>query len=203
MDLYLLYLFIAAITISSPGPGVILTLTNTVRYGFSGALSGILGIVSSMFIIAIISATSLGLLLSTSALAFSIIKYTGAAYLIYLGIKLWRTPQQNIQTYHTQINSHLKRFIEGFSITFFNPKPIFFFISLFPQFIDPTGNYISQFIILAISFSLLAIVIHCLYALGARSAQAWLTSKKGHRTVNKLGGGAFIAFGAGLATSNK
>jgi len=88
MSGYLLFSIIAIATILSPGPGVLLTLTNSLRYGVSGAVGGILGISFGAFIIAGISATSIGVLLATSVIAFSIIKFIGAAYLIYLGIKL-------------------------------------------------------------------------------------------------------------------
>ena len=80
MENYLLFFIIAVATILSPGPGVILTLTNAIRYGFSGAMGGILGIAFGTFIVAGVSATSLGVILATSSIAFSIMKYLGAAY---------------------------------------------------------------------------------------------------------------------------
>ena len=98
MDNYHLYLLIALITVASPGPGVILTLSNAIRYGVRSALSGMLGIASGIFMKSVLSATSLGILLASSALAFTILKYIGAAYLIYLGIKLWKAPAQTLQS---------------------------------------------------------------------------------------------------------
>lgn len=85
MGSYLLFVVIAIATVLSPGPGVMLTLTNAIRFGVSGAFGGILGIAFGTFIVAGISATSLGIVLATSATAFSIMKFIGAAYLIYLG----------------------------------------------------------------------------------------------------------------------
>ncbi|WHI49723.1 LysE family transporter [Microbulbifer sp. MLAF003] len=78
MESYILFFIIAVATILSPGPGVILTLTNAIRYGTSGAIGGILGIAFGTFIVAGVSATSLGVILATSAVAFSIMKYIGA-----------------------------------------------------------------------------------------------------------------------------
>ncbi len=78
----MLFLLIATATVFSPGPGVILTLTNAIRFGVSGAIGGILGIAFGTFIVAGVSATSLGIILATSSVAFSIMKYIGAAYLI-------------------------------------------------------------------------------------------------------------------------
>lgn len=91
MDSYLLFLAIAAATIASPGPGVVLTISNALRYGVRGAVSGIMGIASGMLIIAVLSASSLAVLMLASATAFTIVKFIGAAYLIYLGVKMWRT----------------------------------------------------------------------------------------------------------------
>ncbi len=92
MEQYLLYVLIALVTVASPGPGVILTLSNAIRYGVKPAMLGVLGIALGIFIISVISATSLGVLLATSAFAFTLLKYVGAVYLVYLGIKLWRSP---------------------------------------------------------------------------------------------------------------
>ncbi|MCK5917062.1 MAG: LysE family translocator [Cocleimonas sp.] len=132
MDNYLLYLLISAITVASPGPGVILTLSNIIRYNFIAAMSGILGITAGIFIIALISVTSLGVILATSALAFSIMKIIGAAYLIYLGIKLWRAPVTRMELgTEKQILSLRTHFVEGFTVSLLNPKAIFFLCHCF------------------------------------------------------------------------
>ena len=94
MENYLLFILIAAAVIASPGPGIVLTLKNTLQYDFRGAFPGIAGVALGMLLIAVLSAAGLGLLLTTSALAFTVLKYLGAAYLIYLGIKLWRNSGQ-------------------------------------------------------------------------------------------------------------
>ena len=93
MENYLLFTLIATVTILSPGPGVLLTLTNSIRYGFFGAIGGIVGIAFGTFIVAGLSATSVGVILATSAMAFTVMKFIGAAYLIYLGVKLWQSPK--------------------------------------------------------------------------------------------------------------
>jgi len=192
--------------VASPGPGVILTLSNSIRYGFKSALSGIVGIALGILIIAVISASSLGLLLATSAVAFTVLKYLGAAYLIYLGIKLWLSPAimlqgdigDNIVEYR-----YLLRFKEGFLITLLNPKPIFFFMSLFPQFINHQQSYLLQFSMLTLTFCGLILFVHTLYALGANSMKKWLSTPKGSKTINRVGGSVFVLFGFGLATSQR
>lgn len=219
MDQYLLYLVIVTITVASPGPGVVLTLSNAIRYGTKPALSGVLGISFGIFIIALISASSLGVLLAASSVAFSILKYMGAAYLIYLGTKLWRSPalklEENIGeslgkkieenregSIETQPSYGL-RFKEGFFITLLNPKPVFFFMSLFPQFINHQQSYIAQFTALTLTFCITIIVVHSTYTFAANSIKSWLVSPRGSKWVNRTGGSVFVLFGLGLATTTQ
>jgi threonine/homoserine/homoserine lactone efflux protein len=204
MEAYLLFLVIAIATILSPGPGVLLTLTNSIRYdGIYGAIGGILGIAFGTFIVAGISATSVGIILATSTLAFTIMKYIGALYLIYLGIKLWnsKAPKMNNQSKTTK-NMRIQ-FLEGITIQVTNPKAVFFFLSIFPQFINYSSEFISQFILLVLSYSILVLIIHILYAYLAKKARNWFSSPKGGKIINRAGGGVFMLFGVGLAISNK
>lgn len=203
MKLYLLFLFMATATVLSPGPGVVMTLTNSLRYGVRGTLGGILGIAFGALVVAAISATSLGVLLATSAIAFTVLKFIGAAYLIYLGVRLWRAPPFKFTEQSTHEASFGRRFLEGLSLQLTNPKAIFFFLSVFPQFIDNTQNYSTQFATLVLTYSSLAVVIHCMYAFFARSAKGWLTSERGGRTVNKAAGATFVFFGAALTTASR
>jgi len=203
MENYLIFVLIAIITVLSPGPGVVLTLTNTIRYGVKGAVGGILGIAFGTFIVAGISATSLGLLLVSSSIAFTVMKYIGATYLIYLGIKLWRSQPVKIELNDEPSKSRKLQFVEGLALQLTNPKAIFFFMSVFPQFINFNQGYTTQFLLLVITYSLLVVVIHLLYSFLAKSARFWFASNKGGRIVNRFSGGIFMCFGVGLATASK
>ena len=203
MKLYLLFLLMATATVLSPGPGVVMTLTNSLRYGMRGTFGGILGISFGALIVAGISATGVGVLLAASALAFTILKSIGAAYLIYLGVRLWRAPPFNFKQRATHEASFNKRFIEGLSLQLTNPKAIFFFLSVFPQFIEPQGNYLMQFAMLVLTYSALVVIIHCSYAIFAQRAKSWLTSAKGGGLVNKAAAATFIFFGIVLATAKR
>ena len=152
MKLYLLFLFMATATVFSPGPGVVMTLTNALRYGMRGTFGGILGVAFGALIVAAISATSLGVLLAASALAFTVLKLFGAAYLVYLGVRLWRAPPFKFSEQTAHEASFGRRFLEGLSLQLTNPKTIFFFLAVFPQFIDPTHNYATQFATLVLTF---------------------------------------------------
>ncbi len=203
MENYVLFLVIATITILSPGPGVLLTLTNAIRFDFLGAMGGIFGIAFGTFIVAGISATSVGVILATSSLAFSVMKTVGALYLIYLGIKLWRAPVVKMDTTQVTQKNMKRQFLEGLTIQLTNPKAVFFFMSIFPQFIDFSSNQTSQFLLLVTSYSVLNLIIHFLYAYLAKSARQWLGSEKGGRVVNRAGGVTFMLFGVGLAFARK
>ena len=204
MENYLLFTLIATVTILSPGPGVLLTLTNSIRYGFFGAIGGIVGIAFGTFIVAGLSATSVGVILATSAMAFVVMKYIGAAYLIYLGIKLWQSPVTKLDTSSKTVGNIKIQFLEGLTIQLTNPKAVFFFMSIFPQFVDfSSSQYASQFLILVVTYSSLNLLIHFLYAYLARSVRNWLSTEKGGRMVNRAGGGVFVFFGIGLASTSK
>ncbi|MBU2320015.1 MAG: LysE family translocator, partial [Gammaproteobacteria bacterium] len=101
------------------------------------------------------------------------------------------------------IRSKKRQFIEGLTIQLTNPKAVFFFMSVFPQFIDFTSNYVGQFTLLVVTYSSLVVIIHLLYAYLAKTARGWLSSEKGGRMVNRLGGGTFIGFGVALAAAGK
>ncbi|MBX9409334.1 LysE family translocator [Pseudomonas baetica] len=202
MASYGLFIILATLTVLSPGPGVVLTLSNSLRHGWMGSLPGIVGIALGAFVVAGISASSIGLVLATSATAFTILKYVGALYLLYLGIKMWRTksliPELNVTS-----SRPWRRFVEALSIQLLNPKAGFFFLAVFPPFIKPEGNYYSQFFLLVSSYSLLVVLVHTGYALMANGARGWLSTNKGARIVGKLSGITFFCFGVLMATASK
>lgn len=199
---YGLFLILATLTVLSPGPGVVLTISNALRHGWRGALPGICGIASGAFIVAGICASSLGLLLAASATAFTLLKYIGALYLLYLGIKMWRT-QRFIPELKATSPRSWRRFVEALSIQLLNPKAGFFFLAVFPQFIKPTGDYYSQFFLLVSSYSVLVLLVHSGYALMANGARGWLSSSQGARIVGKLSGITFLCFGVLMASASK
>lgn len=203
LKLYPLFVLMASATVLIPGPGVVMTLTNALRYGMQGAIGGILGIAAGALVVAGISATSLGILLATSALAFTAMKLIGAAYLIYLGIRLWRAPGLHFAAPAVEQASFLRRLVEGISLQLTNPKAIFFFLSVLPQFIETDGSHAGQFFILALTYSALVVVVHCLYGFCAARAKAWLVSGRGQKTINRSGAVTLVLFGMGLAGTSR
>ena len=200
---YLIYIGVAAATVLLPGPAVMLTLNNAMQRGLIKTLAGVLGVALAILLVAIISATSLGIVLATSAFAFNLIKIAGAVYLIYLGVKMFRSKVKTDVQVEEQQSSLFRCFIEGFLVSISNPKAVIFFMSIFPQFINLNEAYVPQFILLAVTFSCLVIVIHTIYAFCATYAKSKLSSQKGGTILNKVSGGVFVGFGVGLAVSSK
>jgi homoserine/homoserine lactone efflux protein len=142
-------------------------------------------------------------LLAASDTAFTVIKYFGAAYLIYMGIKLWRAPAFEFKDAAKEAISNKKLFAECFIFQLSNPKALVFFLSVFPQFIEHDRSYLGQFAVLVLTFCLLLVLVHSIYALFAHKAKSWFTSARGGRWVNRVGGTAFIGFGLLLANAKK
>jgi threonine/homoserine/homoserine lactone efflux protein len=203
MDLYPLFLVVAAATVANPGPGVLLTLTNSLRNGLRDTYGGIAGLATGALVIAALSATGLGVLLATSARAFTVTKLLGAAYLLYLGVRLWRSPVRPLELADPVAVGLPGRFAEGVTLQVTNPHAIVFFLSVFPQFVDTEGSAAGQFALLVASYGMLIVLIHTVYALTARRARAWLGSERGGRAVNRVGAMVFWLFGAGLAMARR
>lgn len=192
----------ALVTVMSPGPGVVMTLTNTLRFGLKEAIGGILGIATGTLIVATLSATGLGILLTTSTAAFMVMKVIGSGYLLYLAFKLWRAPLPNFKVTDTTNKGARRLFLQGFSLQLTNPKAIFFFLSVFPQFIDKQLSNQMQFPLLILTYCALVVLIHCMYGCCANRAKLWLTSNKGGKILNRTGACIFAVFGFTLGVSS-
>lgn len=203
MENFWLYLLIAAATIASPGPGVVMTLTNTLKYGLRHSLPGIFAVALGMFLIAALVGSGLGIIFNTAGVAYQILKIIGAAYLLYLGIKLIRNRHAHVDFSATATNAHGKKmFMHGLLITLTNPKAIVFFIALFPQFIDSQQAYLPQFFLLSLTFCVLIVLIHLLYGVCAYTIRQ-NTQRNYFGAINCAGGLAFITFALGLLFSGQ
>ena len=199
---YMIYVTIAVTVTAIPGPAVVLTIKNSMRYGYKIAILNILGNFMAMVILATLSAVGLGAVILASSSFFCALKVLGCIYLVYLGIKVWRTPHldKNIQSQHgkKQIRNLLSVFKEGFGVGISNPKAIAFFTALFPQFIDPARSFVPQFLILILTIEGISFFVLSSYALLSAVASPYLSQKKPMAFFNKLTGAAFVGFGLAL-----
>ena len=206
LDQWLLYLIMVLAATGTPGPAVLFIMTNATRYGWQKAIFIALGNIIGLFSLGIIAVTGLGALLETSELAFSVVKYIGAVYLIYLGIKMIRSKGLQIgeETVHTspkQVSSR-KLFLQAYFVAVSNPKAIVFLTALFPQFIDTESALLPQFSLLIATLMGFSFFFLMGYALLAHRARAWLSHSERIKVLNRASGGIFIGFGVLLATSS-
>lgn len=203
MNDYWMYLLISSLTIASPGPGVVCTLSNALRFGFTGALSGILGLAIGSLLIATVAATGLGVLLVSSALLFNIVKLAGAVYLVYIGARMLLGSANKALELDLAKRGSGSVFVEAMLIQLLNPKAILFFLSVFPQFIDYTTNTLPRFSLLIVSYGLTIVLIHSFYTLLANSVRRFLITQSGERLARRIAGSSYILFGAGLASTSR
>ncbi len=199
---YLIYITLAITITAIPGPAVALTIKNSLSSGYKASIANIFGNFTAMIILATLSALGLGAIILASATLFTLVKIFGCIYLVYLGVKVWRTPHRKEDLGHQLKNNSTRSFTsvfkEGFFVGISNPKAIAFFTALFPQFIDPSRAYIPQFIILIMTIEAISFFILTCYALLSSMAAPFLSKEKSMIYFNKLTGGAFIGFGVAL-----
>jgi len=196
---YSLYFSISLLASISIGPSVILAASNGINFGRKKALAGVLGHVSAVMILALISASGLGLILMASDFAFTVIKYAGAGYLVYIGIAIWRSKGKwSFADKNTQAPAKRALFKQSFLLGLSNPKALVFFSALFPQFIQPAQPILPQFLLLAGTSLCNAFIFTSVYVVVAYRFRQYFLSAIGQRWVGKTTGGIFIGFAAAL-----
>jgi threonine/homoserine/homoserine lactone efflux protein len=198
------WLFVPVVTVLclTPGPAVLLVLATALRRGPAASAASTLGILSANVIYFAISATGLGALLLRSYHIFFLIKWAGAAYLIYLGVKAllsrsdaWSNPE----IVAAANRSSRRLLVDGLLLQLSNPKAIVFFAALLPQFIDPKGDLVVQVVVLAITSVVIESVVLLGYGLAAGRAMAVARQPRYTRWTNRISGVLLIGAGTGLA----
>lgn len=201
LSTWLLFSGFALICTLSPGPAVLLSVTNSITHGFVKSVFSSLGNIIGIFIVSSVAVLGLGAILQTSLLLFALLKLFGAVYLIYLGIRQWRS-KQNIFTKNFnsfQLNQgKFKCLMQGLIVAISNPKSILFFTALFPQFMNISKPIAIQFCIFTMTFMLFSFLSLIIYAISAHSVRSWFS--KGTRALwyNRVSGAIFISFGIGM-----
>ena len=159
-----------------PGPAVLYVVARSLEQGRTAGFVSTLGIGLASVAHVVFAALGLSALLMQSALAFSVVKYLGAAYLIYLGIRTLTSKAQASRTQAVQTMKYSQIFSQGFIVNLLNPKTALFFLAFLPQFVDPArGSVVLQIILLGMIFVGLAILSDSLYAFVAGTARQLLS----------------------------
>ena len=188
----------SAILLVIPGPTILLVISYALGQGWRTALPMAVGVALGDFTAMTLSMLGMGALLATSATLFTTLKWIGAAYLIWLGVKLWRAGGTLDAQPRKDAVSSAKMLSHAWIVTALNPKSITFFVAFLPQFLDPAENVFDQMSIFGATFLVMAFANAFGYALIASRARAAVNNARAIRIVNRVGGGLLI--GAGLAT---
>jgi threonine/homoserine/homoserine lactone efflux protein len=189
----------SAVLVAIPGPTVLLVISYALAHGRKSAMATVLGVGLGDFTSMTTSMLGLGAFLLTSAGLFTILKWIGAAYLIYMGIRLWRMRVGEANAAEASETSETKPwriFLHAYVVTALNPKGIIFFIAFLPQFLNTTQPILPQMLLFEATFLVLAITNATLYALMASAARQTIRRPAVQRGVNRVGGSLLI--GAGL-----
>lgn len=208
MHTALLFSFIGAslVLIFMPGPDNIFVLTESLTKGRKNGLAVSCGLASGIIVHTLAAATGLSIIIQKSALAFSVVKYIGAAYLIYLAYKSAKEgkPAIHFETGNAAIFSFFKLYRKGFLMNVLNPKVALFFIAFFPQFVSPRGfNSIWQMIILGSVFMILTLLVFGLIAVLSGQLSRYLNSPKFWRITKWSKVTVLSVLGITLALSRK
>lgn len=200
LELYSAYIVATLILLAIPGPTVMLVVSYALTQGRKSALASVLGVGLGDATAATASLLGLGAILAASTTAFAILKWIGAIYLIWLGIKMWRSRPTALGAHEVADIPARKIFWHAYIVTALNPKGIVFFMAFLPHFIAAQAPVVPQLTLLGITFVVLGIFNAAIYALAAAAVGRKLRSPSLLRIVNKLGGGFLISAAAMTAT---
>lgn len=187
-----------AVLLVIPGPTILLVISYALGQGWRTTFPMAVGVALGDFTAMTLSMLGVGALLATSATVFTALKWAGAAYLIYLGVKLFRAGGSLDAQPRRDATPALKMLGHAWLVTALNPKGITFFVAFLPQFLDPKANFWTQMLIFEATFVTLAFANALGYALIASRARAVVGNARAIGLFNKAGGTLLV--GAGIAT---
>ena len=201
-SLFTLFLVTSAFAVATPGPGVLMTLTSSIRYGLRTAVWVILGTSTGIVVISMISSTGLGILIATSPAAYETIKALGALYMVYLGVRLFKAKpfSFDLASKEKAMSVTVKQkgtlWLQGITLQMTNPMLIMFFVSLFPQFIDHELAFVPQVVVMTVTYFCTVFCIHFCYGWIASNFRRLLSTPKAAKVINCVGGAFFLFLAA-------
>ncbi|MCW0354279.1 homoserine/homoserine lactone efflux protein [Pantoea ananatis] len=203
IEWWLTYLLTTTILSLSPGSGAINTMSTGISHGYRGAVASISGLQVGLALHIALVGIGLGALFSQSLLAFEILKWAGAGYLVWLGIQQWRTAGAIDLNAMSKAMPRRRLFKRAVMVNLTNPKSIVFLAALFPQFILPHQPLMLQYLVLGVTTVLVDIIVMICYATLATRIAGWIKGPRQMKLMNRVFGGLFIAIGGLLASARR
>ncbi len=200
MSLETWWLYVGAVVLISctPGPNVLYVTTRSIRFGLGPAFIGVAGCLTALVLMLTGSVAGLSAVLLALPGAFDVLKIAGAAYLVYLGIQVWREPVAEEAPPPATGTSGATLYRDGFLVGISNPKLLVFAAAFFPQFIDPSRTVGPQFALMVATFLGIELFFYSLYALSGRKLADRLMHGTWRRWLNRASGAVFMGFGVAL-----
>ncbi|KSU88264.1 lysine transporter LysE [Priestia veravalensis] len=205
MNDLLTFLLLSSFVVMSPGVDTALITKRTVSEGQASGYRMALGITTGSLVHTFAAAFGLSAILMQSALAFEIVKYVGAIYLIYLGVSsfMTRKKQETEENLKDQIKPGQSAFKQGLLSNVLNPKVAMFFLTFLPQFVTPDSSSIQQLLMMGVIYTFLSISWFFVYVFFINYLRSWLLSAKVQRAMDRATGLVLIGFGVKLAFSKQ
>lgn len=201
---YALFITVSWALIIAPGPDMLYVITRGVTHGRRAGMLSAIGVICGILIHTTAAAFGLTIIFQTSATAFLVVKYLGAAYLIYLGIKSWR--EKHILSLQTSSSISSQRlFWQGVLSNVLNPKIAIFFLAFLPQFVDKASSNVTwQLIQLGLTFACLGLLFLLVVGYSSGSIGRWVVSRPQYtQFLGRLSGGILVALGVRLALTER
>jgi len=204
---WFIYLTLAILAALTPGPAILLITTNATLYGWKRTLFTALGNIFGLFCMGIVTVTGLGMILESSVVVFNVVRYLGAAYLIYLGVQLFLQKKGRVEANNSKAQqnniSRRKLFFQAFGVAVSNPKAIVFLTALFPQFVNVQEPLAIQFVILITTLMVVSFSFLMFYAFLTDRVRGWLNMSGRDSIVRRASGLFFISIGILLGASSQ
>jgi len=202
VSLHTYWLFLGAVLLISatPGPNIFYVTSRSIRFGFGPAMLAMAGCLLALLIILSASVAGVSAFMLAVPAAFEALKYAGAAYLIFLGIQMWRAPVTDLGApdLPRETMSRLAHFRGGLLVGISNPKLLVFAAAFFPQFIVADARWLPQFALLVATFLAIEACAYVTVAASARGLARYLVQALWQRRLNRLSGVIFAGFGCVL-----
>jgi threonine/homoserine/homoserine lactone efflux protein len=197
LGLYLAFVGAAMILIIIPGPNVSLIIANSVAHGPRYGMLTVAGTSAALVVQLVLASLGLSGLMHTMGIWFEVLRWIGAGYLVWLGLKTWFAPADDLSRVKAERRSTRKMLTRAFFISLTNPKTLLFYGAFFPQFISTSYEVWPQVVTMSVTFLAIAIVLDSSWALTAGSARRLLTTHAKWR--NRISGGLLMGAGVGMA----